>query len=37
VLEPSLLGAVGGFYRSFPQTTDAEVLAALAATRRLPR
>lgn len=36
VLEPAVLRAVGEFYRSFPQTSDAEVLAALAATRRLP-
>jgi predicted phosphoribosyltransferase len=36
VLEPDAFRAVGQFYRSFPQTTDDEVIAALAATRRLP-
>lgn len=34
VLEPERFRAVGGFYRSFPQTTDAEVLAALASAPR---
>jgi predicted phosphoribosyltransferase len=36
VLEPDAFRAVGQFYRSFPQTTDAEVLEALRASRRLP-
>lgn len=35
VLEPIGFRAVGQFYRAFPQTTDAEVLAALAGTRRI--
>jgi putative phosphoribosyl transferase len=35
VLEPADFRAVGRFYRTFPQVSDAEVLAALAAVRRL--
>jgi predicted phosphoribosyltransferase len=36
VAEPERFVAVGRFYRSFPQTSDAEVLAALATAPRLP-
>ena len=35
VLEPERFRAVGAWYRSFPQVSDAEVLAALASARRL--